>query len=103
MCDGKSCGCSNNQGGSCGGGRTGCGWNHRTLLWVLVALAVGAIIFCTGFKLGMLRSYFGGWGYDNYGGYNMMYRSGNWGPGMMGNWQIQQAVEDVESTSSSKK
>ncbi len=101
MCDGKSCGCGNNQGGSCGGGHMGCGWNHRTLLWVLVALAVGAIIFCTGFKLGMLRSYFVG-GEFGRGGYNMMYRSDVRWPGMMGNWQ-QQVEEDVQSTTSVKK
>jgi hypothetical protein len=99
MCDGKSCGCGNNQGG-CGGGRMGCGWNYRALLWVLVALIVSTIIFCTGFTLGMLRSYFVGGEYGH--GRYMMYRGDVREPGMMGNWQVNQVEQGQPATNTTK-
>lgn len=86
MCDDKMG--SGKEGGSCcGGNKGGCSWGHKSLLHWLIGAVVLIIVFCFGYKLGVLRGYFGGWGYDNYGGYNMMYRNGNFGPGMMSGWR----------------
>ncbi len=75
MCDDKQGSCGGHEGG-CGSHR-GCG--HKSLLWWLIALVVGIIIFCTGVKVGVLKSYYGGWGYNQ--GYPAM--MGGWGYGMM--------------------
>ena len=95
MCNGGACGCGNGQGGSCSH-KMGY-WGYK-LIWAVVALVVLGIVFCSGFKLGLVSSHFMGGGY----GHNMMYRTGGKvlmmegrGPGMMGNWQM---VETREMT-----
>jgi len=83
MCDDKMCS-HENQSASCGCG-TGkgciCQWHHHIWIKLIIGIVVFAIVFCTGFKLGLLS---GRLGWDNYGYYGtnqMMYGRG-WG-GMM--------------------
>ena len=91
MCDDKNSSCG---AGGCGGQHHGCG--HKSLVWWLVALAIGAIVFCAGYSLGILRGYMGGWGYQ--GGYpNMMYYGG--GYGMMRGWNGVSPLNQAVTTS----
>lgn len=78
MCGNKADGSQGGCGGHGGGHSHGCG--HKSLLWWLVALAIGVVVFSAGYKLGVLRGYLG-WGY--YSGNPMMYQ----GWGMMRGWQ----------------
>ena len=75
MCDDKQGSCGSNQGGGCGGHGACCGWGHKSWLKVLLALFVLGMVFCAGYKLGVLHGYFGG-GYGD--GPRMMYKGG-WG------------------------
>ncbi len=83
MCDEK---CSQ-EGGHNNAHQGCCGWGHKSLLHWVIGLLVLVVVFWAGYKLGVLRGYFGGY----YGGspYNMMYNRGQgvWGPGMMSGWQ----------------
>lgn len=95
MCNNGQCGQNQQGGGCCGAHKMGCGWGHKSVWCWLIGLVVLIIVFCTGYKLGVLRGYFGGY----YGMYNggMYYRGGvggNWGPGMMRNWQFDQTVQE---------
>ncbi len=78
----------------------GCGWGHRSLLRLGVVLLVLTVAFWAGFRLGMLKAYFGGYYENNVFPYPMMYRTGNWGPGMMGGLQWS-AVDSEEKAASS--
>lgn len=94
MCDDKNSSCG---AGGCGG-HHGCG--HKSLVWWLIALAIGAIVFCAGYRLGILRGYMGGWGFQ--GGYpNMMYYGG--GYGMMRGWNGVVPASQTAVTSSVQK
>lgn len=59
MCNGGACGCGNGQqssgGCSCGHNRMA-HWVYK-LVFVLLVMAVLGIVFCTGFKLGLLASH----------------------------------------------
>lgn len=83
MCDDKMNSCGN--GGGCGQGR---GCNHKHLMFWLLAIVIGMIVFCAGYKLGVMRGYFGG--------YPAMYNQG-WG--MMRGWQGVVSSESAVTTS----
>ena len=89
----------NIQSGCCGS-HMGCS-HKRWVCWVL-GLVVLIIVFCTGYKLGVLRGYLGSWGHmGGYGRPMMMYRTGsfdNFGPGMMGNVQYRAEVLEDQIT-----
>ena len=97
MCDDKM-GSGSKEGGSCCAGH-GMAWGHKSWLCWLIGAVVLVIVFCTGYKLGMLRAYLGGWGYEG-GNYpsQMMYRGGNvlYRGGMIGNWQYAEDAERLE-------
>ena len=90
MCDDKNSSCG---AGGCGG-HHGCG--HKSLSWWLIALAIGVVVFCAGYKLGVLRGYMGGWGYYQ-GGYPAMMNG--WGYGMMRGWGGVVPVNPASTTS----
>ncbi len=81
---------------SCCGGHMG--WGRKSWVHWVLGLVVLIIVFCMGYKLGVLRGYFGGWGYMGGYGRPMMYRTGSFngfGPGMMGNWRyVAEPLED---------
>ncbi|MGC9610925.1 MAG: hypothetical protein ABSE68_01775 [Minisyncoccia bacterium] len=90
----EGCKCEMCENGSCKGmmckgmwHRGCCGGKHHILRWIL-GLAILAVVFCGGFKLGVIvGSINGGFGYSNHGGYRMMLRGGDYnayGPWMMG-------------------
>ncbi len=95
MCDDKNGSCG---AGGCGGQHHGCG--HKSLVWWLIALAIGVIVFCAGYKLGVLRGYMGGWGYYQ-GGYPAMMNG--WGYGMMRGWSGTVPASQTAVTSSVQK
>jgi hypothetical protein len=91
----------NKVSGSCCG-HHGMAWAHKSWLCWVIGAVVLMMVFCAGYKLGMLRVYLGGWGHmrGNYPYGNMIYRGGAYGGeyrgGMMGNWQYQNPEERLE-------
>ncbi len=97
MCDEKMGSCGADGGSSCGG-HDGChhhGCGHKSLLWWLIALAIGAIVFCAGVKVGEMKAFYGGWGYSQ--GYPSMMNG--WGYGMMRGWNGAVPLNQAATTS----
>lgn len=101
MCDDKM-GNGSKEGGSCCGGHSMV-WGHKSWLCWLLGAVVLMIVFCMGYKLGMLRAYLGGFGYGhgrNYPHQMMMYRGdaydAGYRGGMMGNWQYAEDAQQLE-------
>ncbi len=98
MCDNKMGG--EHNGGCCGGHMS---WGRKSWVCWVLGFVVLVIVFCTGYKLGVLRGYFGGWGFGGgYGHPMMLYRGGpvnGYSAGMMGNWQYRTEVLEDQVTS----